>query len=116
MSDETDAGGVVACIEVGHQVEIIVNEDGSDSLLYVDNNSQIITKPRLDFVGQRSTFTWKNEQGADFTISLHNDSIIKDAVVGIEKFSDGQPLTLQNQVRIHHMNHTITMKVYLSIY
>ena len=109
MSDEADTGrvaGCKSCIETGNQVKMIANEDGSDVFLYVNNKYQIITKPRLDFDDQRSTFTWKNEPSGDFAITLHNDSVFYDAVVGIERFSEGQPLTLQNinKVRIWYMN------------
>jgi len=42
------------------------------------------------------SFTWVNESD-DFSLKLQNDWI-QGRVVGIEKFTDGEPLTLQLQV------------------
>ena len=61
-------------------------------------------------------FTWINEPD-DFSLKLQNDWI-QDQVVGVEKFTDGEPLTLQLQVlsSIHHGRpYIILMIVYINV-
>lgn len=55
-------------------------------------------------------FNWVNVMSTKFAIKLQHYSSFTNAVVGIEKFVDCQPLTLQlqTQVRIYHINNYFT--------
>lgn len=101
---------------------MLVNMNGTDMFMVV-NGQEVVVLSKADLDSQNGmllvaqiaiksikffdivSFNWINLTDTDYGIKLENNSYTTGAVVGIEKFVNDTPLTLQVS-SIHHMNDT----------